>query len=656
LELRTVEFYNFGPFRGLHKLNVDPKPGLENRPLTLVRANNDIGKSSILKAFNFCLYGFGSQYSSSSITERARAINRQAAFEKDGQMYVKIKFRSEGDDFTIRRTINFKKVKSFAEQPTVDNYTCDISKNENVLIDRDTNPQGFWDEVNDFIENILPKDISQFFFFDGEQIRNYAHEKPQPAITTAVQKILGIKQILNAKEDAGKNLPELKNKLTEAQIEDTENKVQGLKLRDEENANEKLQKEIDDDLATITSLEENIKNNSRILDGASGIKDDWKRRKELDKTIDDLEMEGTAVKNEGKKFNEEKLLSYLLTMKFTSSEEEQTPNHVSTTSKWCLDRNRCLCERDITPDISDHLQEISLTASHNKTRAENMIFSIIRNKYGKTLPSTLQNIAVKASNLDEEMQVNTAALDKIIEKIGDATEYEDAKIKQAEADYESDKTKRDKLEVKIEQKREKYTKEKRRLERENEELTSHSKSNKVRTAQANVVMCKQVIAALDEIIKKQIESEREDIQKRMSEYFLSITNKPKVYKEVLLDKDYRIQIRMLAGIVDVWKLGPSSGASAMISFAFIAALNSKAAKKGPIVIDTPTGRLDPIHKRNIINFWPTFGDQVIILYQPDEISDETIVDLEELTAYHYECKSKSGAEEESYLTPFGDEH
>ena len=50
------------------------------------------------------------------------------------------------------------------------------------------------------------------------------------------------------------------------------------------------------------------------------------------------------------------------------------------------------------------------------------------------------------------------------------------------------------------------------------------------------------------------------------------------------------------------------------------------------------------------------GNATLHRYIPDEISDETIVDLEELTAYHYECKSKSGAEEESYLTPFGDEH
>jgi DNA sulfur modification protein DndD len=658
MELRSVEFYNFGPFKGLQTLDIDPTAGLENRPLTLVRAYNDVGKTSILKALNFCLYGFGSHRSPNASVLRARAINRQAALENDGEMFVKMKFRNEGDDYSIRRSINFKKTDTFAEEPEINKYTCVISKNENNLFDQESVDEGFWDSINDFVENILPEDVAQFFFFDGEKIQNYAQEKPTPAITTAVQKILGIQQILNAKKDTMRNLSELNSRLTDAQSDDSSIKEEADELRKKKEDNENLKKKIDEDNATIISLEDNIRINGAIVESATGIKEDWDKRKELEDIEKKLITEIKKSREEKKQFNDTKLLSHLLSLVFedTNSNTNQIPRYVSKASKWCLDKNNCLCHREITDSVSATLTEMSSTSNNSREAEEEEIYSEISREYGKTLPENLSTIALRASDLDARADINEEALIVIKEKIGDATETQEGKIKSAKEQYDRDTTAQIKTQAVLDADTDRYENEKKHLDRQDEELTARSKSTKVHLAQANVVRCKQIIDALSEIIDSYVESEREDIQKRMSEYFLSITNKPEVYKEVILDENYRIKLRVPEGTVDVWKLSASSGASAMISFAFIAALNSKAVRQAPIVIDTPTGRLDPIHSAKIIKFWPKFGRQVIILYQPNEISDNKLIELEDLIAYHYECKPKLHAEEESYIKLYGDEN
>ena len=52
----------------------------------------------------------------------------------------------------------------------------------------------------DWIDTILPKDASQFFFFDGEEIKRYIQQE-ETQVKQAIEKVLGIKELLNSKED-----------------------------------------------------------------------------------------------------------------------------------------------------------------------------------------------------------------------------------------------------------------------------------------------------------------------------------------------------------------------------------------------------------------------------------------------------------------------
>ena len=80
------------------------------------------------------------------------------------------------------------------------------------------------------------------------------------------------------------------------------------------------------------------------------------------------------------------------------------------------------------------------------------------------------------------------------------------------------------------------------------------------------------------------------------------------------------------------------------------------AEEAPVVIDSPTGKLDPIHRRNIIKYWPKLtrraggSGQVFVLYQPDELNEKQFNDMvADHVSHHYRGIRKQDAADESVI-------
>ena len=101
--------------------------------------------------------------------------------------------------------------------------------------------------------------------------------------------------------------------------------------------------------------------------------------------------------------------------------------------------------------------------------------------------------------------------------------------------------------------------------------------------------------------------------------------------------------------------GPSSGAAQIVATAFIAGLNEFASRSAPVVIDTPLGRLDDIHRENILKYYNKISkSQVIILYTPTEITKENLMLVEDKVKHHYEIISVDGKPDLSRLVNYED--
>ena len=106
----------------------------------------------------------------------------------------------------------------------------------------------------------------------------------------------------------------------------------------------------------------------------------------------------------------------------------------------------------------------------------------------------------------------------------------------------------------------------------------------------------------------------------------------RVFKNLTTENQYKgLKINERYGLTIIDKDGQpvsirSAGAEQIVAYSFICALNNTANKPAPVVIDTPFGRLDLKHRKNIITHIPEIAEQIIILVHEGEINRDT--DLE----------------------------
>jgi DNA sulfur modification protein DndD len=164
--------------------------------------------------------------------------------------------------------------------------------------------------------------------------------------------------------------------------------------------------------------------------------------------------------------------------------------------------------------------------------------------------------------------------------------------------------------------------------RRQEKLASQSTDRDVQNKSDCKKSAEECETGIKEAIDKIVEKSKVRVAKLASEVFLKLTNAPALYQGIEITDEYELKIKTVGGVIrPVWDQMPSAGQSQIIATSFIAALNSYSAREAPVVIDTPVGRLDPIHKGNLIKFYPDLGPQVIILYQPNELTSEDIAPI-----------------------------
>ena len=107
-------------------------------------------------------------------------------------------------------------------------------------------------------------------------------------------------------------------------------------------------------------------------------------------------------------------------------------------------------------------------------------------------------------------------------------------------------------------------------------------------------------------------------------YLLHTADKISNFIGRLIDELYKLKINQFSE-----EGGPkldfdkSAGESQLFATALLSALASISGADAPLIVDTPLGRLDSLHRKNILNFWTQdHSRQVILLSQDEEIDVE----------------------------------
>lgn len=166
--INNLELNNFGSYEGVNNFDFNTD---ENKNIILIGGKNGAGKTTLFTAIRLCIYGykaFGYQNINSYYNKNIiKLINNAAKLLEPIDAYVKINISINNgqdlDSYIIQRVWNL--VKSNIIETLV------ISKN-NIQLNED--------EVADFekfIMQIIPPDLFDLYFFDGEKIADFFLEE-----------------------------------------------------------------------------------------------------------------------------------------------------------------------------------------------------------------------------------------------------------------------------------------------------------------------------------------------------------------------------------------------------------------------------------------------------------------------------------------------
>lgn len=188
--LKKLKLLNFRQFMGEQNIQfaID-----EIRNVTVIMGENGSGKTTLAQAFTWCLYG-DTDFDDKSVLNRI--IERQLLPGSESRVRVELDLTHSGIDYTIIREQAYKK--DAAGKVKSQNTTFNIAYKQD-------GQQEFVKplEVEIRMKQILPKELSKYFFFDGERIGNMSKEIKKgrsQEFGQAVRGLLGLNALIVALE------------------------------------------------------------------------------------------------------------------------------------------------------------------------------------------------------------------------------------------------------------------------------------------------------------------------------------------------------------------------------------------------------------------------------------------------------------------------
>lgn len=350
--LQSIELQNFRQFVN-EKLDFSTD---SERNVTLIIGENGTGKTTFAQAFFWCLYG-ETDFADKIMLNRSLA--EQMTPDQKNTVKVVLRLIHGSATYEIVRTQEYKK--SYSNKVTGANTVLNIAVKSD-----DGNTRYLKQlECEAEIKKILPKELANYFFFDGERIEKMSKEiasgRKSSSFSTAVVGLTGLKATLAA---LGHLAPTRTNSVmgmfNEAYTGDSSGRIQQLSQRidDLQNELEQIEKrliEIDDEIETASSakakFEQDIKQYS---DGEKLQNERDYLNLELQKT---KKLKSQFIKESCKKFNEGMNSFFSLSLARRALEVlsrsdfrgKDIPEMHSKTIDFLLKRGTCICGTHLDP-------------------------------------------------------------------------------------------------------------------------------------------------------------------------------------------------------------------------------------------------------------------------------------------------------------------
>lgn len=183
--LKSIKLTNFRQFRDEE---IAFASGEDGKNVTIILGENGTGKTTFAQAFFWCLYG-DTEFSDKMILNRL--VANQLLSGQSAKVTVVLQLQHGENSYTLTREQTY--TKSASGNIKGANTVFDIMRRDRTGNTMTIKPTLQETEVN----SILPKELSRYFFFDGERIERMSKDisthKKATDFADAVRSLLGLK-------------------------------------------------------------------------------------------------------------------------------------------------------------------------------------------------------------------------------------------------------------------------------------------------------------------------------------------------------------------------------------------------------------------------------------------------------------------------------
>lgn len=625
--VRTLKLKDFRQFKGEQTISFATDP-VKN--VTVIMGENGSGKTTLAQAFTWCLYG-DTDFDDKSMLCKATAQAMLPNAEET--VRVELSLMHSGIEYTLIR-----------EQRYTKDGTGNLKRPNNTIFKiAYKNSDGQREFVRDLetdirMKEILPKELSKYFFFDGERIGNMSKEirkgKSQE-FAQAVRGLLGLSAFTAALDHLKGRAPKVSvirsydesydsksdSKIAQytKEIEECDEKIAGIEKRLEEIENEEsiAQEKCND-------LSEKIKANA---DSERLAKEKERLRQKLQGLVQSKVSNTASLlksfnKDASAYFAKKLMKDALQQLSEADKLDKGIPDIHARTIEFLIKRGICLCgsKIEVGNDAYKELNKVlefippqSIGAligqfvreCELKCKSSDSMFDDVSDKYSmiRDFENTYAEVENEIKLIEEKLQ----GMEKVGELQKDLMKYEKA-LRQLREERDNLNRQKGSFE----------TSRDRRITERNELTLKDENNRKIEVYKA---YAQYMYDVLDTLYKEKEAETRAELEKTVNEIFRSIYNGG---FSLSIDEKYNIQI-----VVNDFEgfnedIETSTAQSISVIFAFISGVIKMARQSRnpenemlvsepyPLVMDAPLSAFDKTRIKTVCDALPKVAEQVII--------------------------------------------
>ena len=651
--IKRICLNNFRQYKGRQEVEFSTD---NDRNVTVILGANTSGKTTLIQAFNWCLYertNFKTKELINSDIAHSLGFGTQ-------EIYVEVDIIHDGRLYIIRRSQGFGK-NGYSERLKAEPCRLKIVYKEENGETQEVSSV----ESKSVIERILPERLSDYFFFAGEHI-NEINSKGN--VVDAVRGLMGLDVISNAVDHFNPAKPnsvisKLRNSLDLLQdtrsgklrsdIEEEKNKLEGFTRRKTEVKGE------------IEALKDKISEKDAIIlaNQSTKIKQQEKLQLERDIQIFEERLKDAEKRilrdfmhNAYKFFAKPLYEKAVAVIAEAKQDGEGIPEMHAKAIDYILGRGKCICGCDLT-DNQGAVRKLEYEKSllppahlgtlirtyHEKCES----YNADADDYASVIEEDYKNIRLTANLIDEKKTKLAEVSKEIIGNINVG------KIEEERAELKRAIERNEQLLFDIE----------RKIGESNSNIANFEKAiaGLVVGTEKNARIKKSIEYALAiyEWFKESYDRHEKEVKEGLHESIKRLfTEMYHGQRMVEVDNNYRIILKVDNGngkfMTDL-----SSGLETVKNFAFVTGLVDLARRKAkqkdedgteystepyPLVMDAPFSNTDEKHIENISKAIPQIAEQVIlIVMEKDWIHAKSVIEKRVGKAYKIEKHSETSS-------------